>query len=231
MQRCDMEGEVSVEQLPPRASSIYAPYAGDAEDPTVEVVEEEVPVFQRTIWEAISDDYEDVRLQFPQVTAAQAAWPSSTTIDIVPARTYVEREVYPALLPALEHALTEASSRKCLDNHKCIFNAVDSMAEYLWNKNPRHNRGKSWTNVFEIPAMKRCLQEHPRPYYPLSWLLRDDQAALIIQTAYRGFRIRRREDVQEMRRFWRALAAEEVAQSAEKKKGSQEALLVDNGSV
>lgn len=43
----------------------------------------------------------------------------------------------------------------------------------------------------------------PRPYYPKSWLWTEDEAALYIQKYVRGWLVRKRSDVQEMRQFWK----------------------------
>lgn len=43
----------------------------------------------------------------------------------------------------------------------------------------------------------------PRPYYPKSWLWSEDKAALYIQRHIRGWIVRKRSDVQEMRQFWK----------------------------
>lgn len=45
----------------------------------------------------------------------------------------------------------------------------------------------------------------PRPIYPKSWLWTKEEAALYIQRYVRGWLVRRRADVQEMRQFWKVL--------------------------
>lgn len=45
----------------------------------------------------------------------------------------------------------------------------------------------------------------PRPIYQKSWLWTKEEAALHIQRYVRGWLIRKRIDVQEMRQFWKVL--------------------------
>lgn len=43
----------------------------------------------------------------------------------------------------------------------------------------------------------------PRPIYPKSWRWTKEQAALRIQRYVRGWIVRKRNDVQELRQFWK----------------------------
>nr|XP_012139493.1 PREDICTED: IQ domain-containing protein K-like [Megachile rotundata] len=117
---------------------------------------------------------------------------------------YLEKNIFYLLLPAVEETLKEASRWNALRIQKCRFNGLDYIAELLWNFNPRRSKIHSpLLNVFEIPAFKEYLLQHPRPYYPKSWLWSEGHAALRIQRYVRGWLVRKREDVQEMRQFWK----------------------------
>ncbi|XP_069702043.1 IQ domain-containing protein K-like [Periplaneta americana] len=138
------------------------------------------------------------------------------------ARSYLDAEVFPYLLPALEQMLHKAQEWKCLEVQKCKFNGLDYLAEILWNRNPRYpERTLSWKYIFHIPFVKDWLADHPRPYYPLSWLLTENEAALIIQAAVRGFLVRCQPDVQEMRQFWKSLEAERKEEEQRKREEVQ----------
>lgn len=50
----------------------------------------------------------------------------------------------------------------------------------------------------------------PRPYYPKSWLWSEDEAALYIQRYIRGWLVRKRTDIQEMRQFWKVIKNIEI---------------------
>ncbi|XP_043785382.1 IQ domain-containing protein K-like [Apis laboriosa] len=126
--------------------------------------------------------------------------------DLLPSN-YLDQTIFSLLIPALEEALIEASKQNVLRVQKCRFNGIDYIAEILWNRNPRRSKIFSPPlNVFQIPSFKDYLRLNPRPYYPKSWLWSEDKAALHIQRYIRGWLVRKRTDVQEMRQFWKDIA-------------------------
>ncbi|KAL6259732.1 hypothetical protein P5V15_009646 [Pogonomyrmex californicus] len=117
---------------------------------------------------------------------------------------YLNKNIFPILLNAMEEMLFEADRRNALETQKCSFNGLDYLAEILWNRNSRHpSRLCTWQNVFDIPQFKLWLKSYPRPIYPKSWLWTKEEAALRIQRCVRGWLVRKRTDVQEMRQFWK----------------------------
>nr|XP_012218351.1 PREDICTED: IQ domain-containing protein K-like [Linepithema humile] len=117
---------------------------------------------------------------------------------------YLNKNIFPALLNAMEEMLREADRRNALETQKCSFNGLDYLAEILWNRNSYHpNRSRTWLNVFNIPEFKLWLRSHPRSIYPQSWLWSKEEAVLRIQRYVRGWLVRKRADVQEMRQFWK----------------------------
>ncbi|XP_043598413.1 uncharacterized protein LOC122574655 isoform X1 [Bombus pyrosoma] len=130
--------------------------------------------------------------------------------DLLPSN-YLDKNIFGLLISALEETLIEASEQNVLWVQKCRFNGLDYIAEFLWNRNPR--RPKIYTpplNVFDIPLFKEYLRSHPRPYYPKSWLWSEDEAALHIQKYVRGWLVRKRANVQEMRKFWKDIAVKSL---------------------
>ncbi|XP_054008795.1 IQ domain-containing protein K-like [Hylaeus anthracinus] len=116
--------------------------------------------------------------------------------------SYVEERIFHLLLPALEETLFEASKWNALRVQKCRFSGLDYLAEILWNRNPRRSRVFSPPlNAADIPLFKQWLRL--RPPYPKSWLWSEDEAALHLQRFVRGWLVRKRTDVQEMRQFWK----------------------------
>ncbi|XP_051877319.1 IQ domain-containing protein K isoform X4 [Pristis pectinata] len=122
-------------------------------------------------------------------------------------RQYLEHYVFPVLLPGLFETLTQAKKEKCFERKRTKFNACDFLAEWLYNNNQSRS-DKKFIAFFEIPFVKNWLQDHPRPPIPLSLLLSEDEAALVIQSFWRGYRVRCDSEIQELRQWQRELREE-----------------------
>ncbi|XP_069760974.1 IQ domain-containing protein K [Narcine bancroftii] len=117
-------------------------------------------------------------------------------------RQYLEDYIFPVLLPGLFETLKQAKKENCFERKRTKFNACDFLVEWLYNKNQRRSDQK-FTTFFEIPFVKNWLEDHPRPPIPLSLLLSEAEAALVIQSFWRGYLVRCDSEVQELRRWQR----------------------------
>jgi hypothetical protein len=120
-------------------------------------------------------------------------------------KKYLEHYIFPTLLPALEELLKQAKSEKCFERKKTRFNAADFLTEYLYTHNPLHADRES-QSLSEIPFVQEWWKEHPRPPLPSSLQWSEEEATVIIQSFWQGYKVRADASVQELRawqREWR----------------------------
>ncbi|KAH9514390.1 hypothetical protein Btru_025079 [Bulinus truncatus] len=124
---------------------------------------------------------------------------------------FLNYHIYPSLLPALEAMLRQAKMEKCFERKRTKFNACDFLTEHLFRHNPFHkDESREEVPLLEIPFVKSWLAEHPRPALPKSLLWSDEEAALRIQCYWRGYRVRKNPEVQELR-IWQREWREEIS--------------------
>ncbi|XP_041473831.1 IQ domain-containing protein K-like [Lytechinus variegatus] len=125
--------------------------------------------------------------------------------DTCTPREYQEHYIFPILLPALLAMLKQAKKERCFERRRFRFNGLDFLTEYLWRHNPGMT-GREHDNLDEIPFVKSILAENPRPPLPLSLIWSEVEAATIIQSFFRGYKVRKMEHIQELRQWqkeWR----------------------------
>ncbi|XP_038619764.1 IQ domain-containing protein K isoform X3 [Tachyglossus aculeatus] len=174
---------------------------------------------ENSLWERICDEYEAEQPPFPEgykvkeATVASAIPKESTILshfnvqhfypvsldysviqnlpppplpevpEVIDPKTcspknYLETYIFPVLLPGMVELLHQAKKEKCFERRRTKFIACDFLTEWLYN---------------------------PRPPVPLSLLLSEEAAALIIQSFWWGYRIRCDPEVQELRQWQKQL--------------------------
>uniref|UniRef100_A0A663EQY9 IQ motif containing K n=1 Tax=Aquila chrysaetos chrysaetos TaxID=223781 RepID=A0A663EQY9_AQUCH len=119
-------------------------------------------------------------------------------------REYLEYYIFPVLLPGMAELLHQAKKEKCFERKRTKFIACDFLTEWLYNKNPKR-KDESFTEFFSIPFVTDWLKDHPRPPIPLSLLLSEEEASIVIQSFWRGYRVRCDSEVQELRQWQKQL--------------------------
>lgn len=201
------EQEVKVTEDAPKDNTSEDIFLQDTDEAEEEIELEKKPS-HKEIWKEIEEEYNAKR------TAIEEYRQSKTVIQDVPpnpAVKYLEDEVFPVLSDILVKTLFTAMKMECLKHEKSVFNGVDYIAENLWNFNPRHpERHKNPQFRFNMDWVQDILRRHPRPYFPFSYIWSRDFAATKIQAGVKGYWVRRRDDVQEMRQFWKTVIKEKA---------------------
>ncbi|KAF2976753.1 hypothetical protein EK904_009280, partial [Melospiza melodia maxima] len=120
-------------------------------------------------------------------------------------REFLEFYIFPVLLPGLAALLHEVEKEKYLEEKRTKFIPTDFLTEWLYNNNPKR-KDESFTELFSIPFVKDWLKDQPP--VPLSLLLSKEEASILIQSFWRGYRVRCDSEIQELRKWQKKLREE-----------------------
>uniref|UniRef100_A0A8C2YTV2 IQ motif containing K n=1 Tax=Chinchilla lanigera TaxID=34839 RepID=A0A8C2YTV2_CHILA len=160
--------------------------------------------------ELVSHDFntEHYFLASHSTTASKAPCPPNKSETVDPKtcspRQYLETFIFPVLLPGMASLLHQARQEKCFERKRTKFIACDFLTEWLYNQNPKR-AGEPFTEFFSIPCVEEWLMHNPRPPIPLSLLLTEEEAVIIIQSFWRGYLVRCDPEIQELRQWQKKL--------------------------
>ncbi|NXT27911.1 IQCK protein, partial [Syrrhaptes paradoxus] len=130
----------------------------------------------------------DTIVQESLLTPEAAPFPERPDPKTCSPRDYLEYYIFPVLLPGMAELLHQAKKEKCFERKRTKFIACDFLTEWLYNKNPKR-KDESFTEFFSIPFVNEWLKDHPRPPIPLSLVLSEEEASIVIQSFWRGYRV------------------------------------------
>ncbi|XP_071617657.1 IQ domain-containing protein K [Heliangelus exortis] len=120
------------------------------------------------------------------------------------AKEYIEHYIFPVLLPGIAELLHHVMKKKYHERKRTSFNACDFLTEWLYNNDPKR-KDEPFTEFFSIPFVKDWLKDHPRRPVPLSLRLSEEAASILIQSFWRGYRVRCSDEIQELRQWQKQL--------------------------
>ncbi|XP_010073029.1 PREDICTED: IQ domain-containing protein K, partial [Pterocles gutturalis] len=161
------------------------------------------PLYMEKFYSAAADTVVQESLLTPEA----APFPERPDPKTCSARDYLEYYIFPVLLPGMAELLHQAKKEKCFERKRTKFIACDFLTEWLYNKNPKR-KDESFTEFFSIPFVNEWLKDHPRPPIPLSLLLSEEEASIVIQSFWRGYRVRCDSEIQELRQWQKQLREE-----------------------
>ncbi|GAB1598866.1 IQ domain-containing protein K-like [Argonauta hians] len=115
-------------------------------------------------------------------------------------KEYLDHFIFPLLVPALTETLKQAKLENCFEKKKTKFNCSDFMTEYLYKNNPNYKDRQNIT-LRDIPFVKEWLKNNARAPLAKSLIWSESEAAVVIQSFWRGYRVRCQDSIQELRRW------------------------------
>lgn len=133
----------------------------------------EIKETKKSLWQTILEESEQSARSFAKLPEEQE---TKTLSSVNSPASYLDREIFPVLLTAMEKMLVQAGNFGVLRVQKSRFNGLDYLAEYLWNSNPKWSSRTKWLDVHEIPQFKLSMRLQQVDFTLLEYPARDVQA-------------------------------------------------------
>ncbi|KAK9882048.1 hypothetical protein WA026_018898 [Henosepilachna vigintioctopunctata] len=89
------------------------------------------------------------------------------------------------------------------------YDPIDHFAQFLWAHNTRYpDRIDKYNNIHDMEWVQKYLRQNPRSFFPFHLVWNENFAAIKIQSYMRGYWVRKQENIQEVRKFWKQLKDE-----------------------
>ncbi|KAF0311405.1 IQ domain-containing protein K [Amphibalanus amphitrite] len=127
---------------------------------------------------------------------------------------FLEESVLPVLGEAFRALVIEIRRQRSVVRAYSRLNALDFLTSHLYSNNPLHPDRPPHDDLMHTELAARLLKCRPRRPLPLCLRLTDERAASVVQRWYRGYLVRRRTDVAQLRQYQarlRRLARQEGA--------------------
>ncbi|XP_050300886.1 IQ domain-containing protein K-like isoform X2 [Anthonomus grandis grandis] len=155
-------------------------------------------------WSDIMTEYNAKREEIEQYLRNKNGEDEKLLIDNHPVLSKLNLHLFPLICQGLCKILEKVREEQSCYRQKSAFNGLDYLSEYLYNMNINYpKRRENWTYIFDMEWVEKFLEKNPRPFYPFSLIWSREYAALKIQSYMRGYWVRRRDEVQELRMFWK----------------------------
>ncbi|CAH1155448.1 unnamed protein product [Phaedon cochleariae] len=157
--------------------------------------------------EEIMENYEENKIAIQKYIKFKC---DECEVDPSPVGAFLNEKIIPTLRDGLCKMLREVKQDDSFYKPRSTLNGLDFLSEYLYNMNPLHPERKSnWTYIFDVQWVVDFLENSPRPFYPLSLIWSKDVAAKKIQSFWKGYCDRKKEEVREIREFWKNIDGKE----------------------
>ncbi|KAK9882047.1 hypothetical protein WA026_018898 [Henosepilachna vigintioctopunctata] len=166
----------------------------------------EVVVNENNLWCEICKQFEDEKNLIRKYLSRND---KNTDLPSHPVAGYLDSDIISLLKDAFLSVLQETEKQNCLDRRRSSYDPIDHFAQFLWAHNTRYpDRIDKYNNIHDMEWVQKYLRQNPRSFFPFHLVWNENFAAIKIQSYMRGYWVRKQENIQEVRKFWKQLKDE-----------------------